>query len=149
MRGIEVRNISPSEMIQELGCVVRATKENKYAYQVGLKDVDFDINHNLLEGQGITIPFQSINHAEEALQAGIITPKEFHEYDGTEHQVQVFSPRAVGYSGFMDCVTHSLAITDQGLFDVGRYAAVTVSAPSKVWQWFLHRRLAGGDEIRK
>jgi len=124
MRGIEVRNITPEEMIQELDQIVKATKENKYAYQVGFKGVDFDIDCDLLESHGKSIPFQHIDETEENLQAGVIITKIFLEFDGTEHQVQLFDLRPVGYSGFMDCVTHSLAITDQGLFEVGRYAAV-------------------------
>ena len=74
-------------------------------------------------------------------------PKEFLEYDGIEHQVQIFDPHPIGYSGFMDCIIHSLAFTDQGLFVVSRYAAGKVSVPSKVWQWYLQRQLAYGAEI--
>jgi hypothetical protein len=47
----------------------------------------------------------------------------------------------------MDCVTHSLAMTSLGLFEVGRYAAVDLSAPGRTWQWFLHRRLAIVDQV--
>ncbi|MCJ7700632.1 MAG: hypothetical protein MUO62_03535 [Anaerolineales bacterium] len=101
----------------------------------------------LLKLHGVTLPFPSIHQAEQALQAKIITPSQFLEYDDTEHQVLVFDPRPVGFSGFMDCVTHSLSVTNQGPFEVGRYPAVNMPAPNRFWQWFLHRRLATVDEI--
>jgi hypothetical protein len=69
------------------------------------------------------------------------------EEDDTRHQVLVFDHRPVGYSGFMDCVPHSLALTDQGLFEVGRYPAVSLSSQSRYWQWFLPRRLATSEEL--
>ncbi len=47
----------------------------------------------------------------------------------------------------MDCVTHSLVITNHGLFEVGRYPAVNLSSQNRYWQWFLHRRLATAEEI--
>jgi hypothetical protein len=53
-----------------------------------------------------------------------------------------FDHRPVGFSGFMDCVTHSLALTDQGLFEVGRYPAMDLSGAHRYWSCFLHRRLA-------
>ena len=58
-----------------------------------------------------------------------------------------YENRPVGYSGFMDCVTHSLALTDKGLFEVGRYPGVSLTEPGKQWQWFIHRRLATPEEL--
>ena len=81
------------------------------------------------------------------MRARVIVPTLFIEYNDSEHQVLVFDPRPVGYSGFMDCVTHSLALTDLGLFEVGRYPAMNLSAQNRYWQWFLHRHLATADEI--
>ena len=46
----------------------------------------------------------------------------------------------------MDCVIHSLALTDHGLFEVGRYPAMSLTAQSRYWGWFLHRRLATVEE---
>ena len=147
MRGIECRAVTPEEISRELEGIVKNQQENKYAFQVGLCDLDFDIDEDNLYALGITLPFQRIDQAEQALRVRVIVPTQFIEYDDTEHQVLVFDPRPVGYSGFMDCVTHSLALTDLGLFEVGRYPALNMSAQNRSWQWFLHRRLATADEI--
>ena len=47
----------------------------------------------------------------------------------------------VAYSGFMGCVIHSVAVTDRGIFEVGRYPAMNIETFSKVWQWFIHRKV--------
>ena len=47
----------------------------------------------------------------------------------------------------MDCVTHSLALTDKGLFEVSRYPAVSLSGQNRYWQWFLHRQLAISEDV--
>lgn len=147
MSGIEWKGVTPEEMIQDIESGVRQYRENKYAFQTGLKDLDFDINDEQLSALGVSLPFQSISQAEQALRSGMITPTIFVEEDDTQHQVLVFDSRTVGYSGFMDCVTHSLALTDQGLFEVGRFPAVNLSSQSRYWQWFLHRRLATPAEL--
>jgi PHD/YefM family antitoxin component YafN of YafNO toxin-antitoxin module len=95
----------------------------------------------------MSLPIRSISEAEQALCSGLITPTIFVEEDDTRHQVLVFDHRPVGYSGFMDCVTHSLALTNHGLFEVGCYPAVSLSSQSRYWQWFLHRRLATSEEL--
>jgi hypothetical protein len=112
-----------------------------------LKDVDFDIDDDQLNIQGLSLPFRSIEQAENALVTGVIKPATFLEQDGTEHTILTFDPQPVGYSGFMDCVTHSLAITDHGLFEVGRYPAMSLSEQNRFWQWFLHRRLATSEDV--
>jgi hypothetical protein len=144
---IEWRGITPEEMIRDIETSVKLYRENKYAFQVGLKDLDFDINTEHLEALGMSPPFQSISQAEQALRSGMITPTIFIEEDDTQHQVLVFDHQTVGYSGFMDCVTHSLALTNHGLFEVGRLPAVSLSAQNRYWQWFLHRRLATVEEV--
>ena len=149
MTGIEVRGVTPGEIGRELDRILSTNQENKYTFQVGLQDLDFDIDDDLLKLHGMTLPFPSIEQAEQALQAKVVLLNSFLEYDGTEHQVLVFDPRSIGFSGFMNCVTHSLAVTNQGLFEVGRYPAINISAPSRSWQWFLHRRLAAVDEINE
>jgi hypothetical protein len=125
------------------------SNEKKYAFQVGLKDLDFDVNEGLLKLIGLTIPFQSIDQAEQALRYGAIKPTQLFEEDDTKHQVLVFDPRPIGYSGFMDCATHSLVLTSLGLFEVGRYSAVNFSSQSHAWQWFLHRRLMDREEVNE
>ena len=147
MSEIEWRGIEPEEMIREIEDSVRLARENKYAFQVGLRDLDFDINHDQLTTLGLSLPFRSIDQAEQALCIGVITPTVFVKDDDTKHQVLVFDHHPVGYSGFMGCVTHSLALTDLGLFEVGRYPAMSLASHSRYWQWFLHRRLATPDEI--
>ncbi|MBN1536892.1 MAG: hypothetical protein JW908_09190 [Anaerolineales bacterium] len=147
MPEIEYRGIKPEEAIRDIRNSIRQYHENKYAFQVGLKDLDFDINMDHLSALGLYLPFKSINTAEQALRSNIITPTLFVEEDNTRHQVLVFNPQPIGYSGFMECVTHSLALTDHGLFEVGRYPAINLLAHNRYWQWFLHRRLATPDEL--
>ena len=149
MSSIEVRGVSPEEIRRELEATIHQYRENKYAFQVGLKDLDFDINEEQLNVHGLSLPFRSIDQSEKALVAKTIKPTVFLEHDGTEHKLLAFDPRPVGYSGFMDCVTHSLALTDQGLFEVGRYPAVNLSNQNRYWQWFLHRRLAAPEEVTR
>ena len=83
----------------------------------------------------------SIDEAEFYLREGILVPLEFVEHDGTVHQVVRWDPTPVGYSGFMDCVTHSIVVTDRETFEVGRYPAVQLQNPAKAWQWFIHCRI--------
>ena len=147
MSGVEWRGISPEEMIREIEASLRRSRENKYAFQVGLKDLDFDVNQDKLQSLGISLPFREISQAEQALRNGVILPTRFIEVDNTEHLVLFFDPRPVGYSGFMDCVTHSLALTDLGLFEVGRYPAVNLNVPNRYWQWFLHRQLTTTEGV--
>jgi hypothetical protein len=149
MSDIEWRAVTPEEMIQEIEAFVQRSREDKYAYQVGLKDVDFDIDETRLEVLGLSLPFRSIDQAEDAMRNGIIQPGKLFEHDGTIHQILAFDHRPVGYSGFMDCVTHSLALSDKGLFEIGRYPGVSLSEPSKQWQWFIHRRLATLEELHE
>lgn len=52
MSDIEWRAVSADEMIQEIEQFVQRSREDKYAYQVGLKDVDFDIDETRLEVLG-------------------------------------------------------------------------------------------------
>jgi hypothetical protein len=127
--------------------IVRRFRENKYALQLCLKDLDFDIEEEELTRRGFSLPFPSIAQAEQALTFRLIWPRQFWEYDGTVHQVLVFHPQPVGYSGFMNCVTHSLSLTDLGLFEVGRYPAVSLERPGHYWRWFLHRRLAMPGQV--
>jgi hypothetical protein len=147
MSDIEVRGTSPKEVIRDIENTYRSPRENKYAFQVGLKDLDFDIDEDRIKIIGLMLPFQNIGQAEQALQYQAITPTKFIEHDDTEHQVLIFDHRPVGYSGFMDCVTHSLALTNNGLFEVGRYPATNLTAANHYWQWFLHSCLSTPEEI--
>jgi hypothetical protein len=148
MSGIEWKRIAPDELVRDIEASINQNQESKYDYQVGLKDLDFDLDEDKLQILGLKIPFQGINQAELALCNSAIRPTTFTEYDDTHHQVLAFDHRPVGYSGFMDCVTHSLALTNLGLFEVGRYPAVSQVNPGRYWQWFLHRRLATIEEVR-
>ncbi len=56
MSEIEWRGITPEEMIRDIESSVKQYRENKYVFQVGLKDLDFDINQELLEAQWIKSP---------------------------------------------------------------------------------------------
>jgi hypothetical protein len=147
MSGIEWKKTTPEEMVPDIENSVKLYRENKYAFQIGLRDLDFDIQEDRLKSLGLSLPFQGISQAEEALSNHIICPIEFIEDDSTEHEVLVFDPRPIGFSGFMSCVTHSLALTNHGLFEVGRYSALSLNSPGRYWQWFLHRRLATVEEV--
>ena len=147
MGEIEWKWITPDEVIQDIERVVKAQRENKYTFQIGLHDLDFDIDPTRLEMIGMKTPFKSVQEAEQALRVSAILPTKFTEEDETEHQIATFDPRPVGYSGFMNCVTHSLAITNHGLFEIGRYPAISLSERNRNWQWFIHRRLATIEEV--
>ena len=147
MSELEHRAVSPDEFISELEEAVRGRRENKYAFQVGLKDLGFEIDEDQARALGVTLPFQSIDQAERALRERVIRPNTFLEDDDTAHQVAAFDPEPVGFSGFMSCVTHSLAVTDLGLFEVGRYPAMNIASQGRYWQWFLHRRLATPEQV--
>lgn len=147
MADIEVRLVTPEEIGRELEDTLRRRQENKYAFQVKLADLDIAVDEEKAAAQGIELPFRSIEAAEAALRSGIITPTILIEEDNTRHEVVAFDPTPVGYSGFQDCVTHSLAVTTHGLFEVGRFAATSLHSAQKEWQWFLHQRLATPEEI--
>jgi hypothetical protein len=93
-----------------------------------LKDLDFNIDETLLKALELIIPLTSFCQAEAVLRGKAINPTQFIEYDDTEHRVLVFDHRPVGYSVFMDCATHFLALISHGLFEVGRYPAMDLSA---------------------
>jgi hypothetical protein len=147
MSGIEWKRITPQQLVEDIENSVKIQKENKYAYQVGLKDLDFDLDYEKLQALNLPVPFQSIAQAEQALCSQAIRPAKLIEEDDTEHTVLIFDYRPVGYSGFMNCVIHSLALTNQGLFEVGRYSALNSYSLERYWQWFLHRRLACPEEV--
>jgi hypothetical protein len=144
---LEWRAASPEMFISELEEAVRQRRENKYAFQVGLKDLGFEIDEDQARAWGVTLPFQNIDQAEQALRERVIKPTTFLEDDDTAHQVAAFDPQPVGFSGFMSCVTHSLAVTDLGLFEVGHYPAMNLASQGRYWQWFLHRRLATSEQV--
>lgn len=145
MADIEVRVVTPEEIGRELEDALKRRQENKYAFQVKLIDLDVDVDEEAAATQGIALPFRTIEAAEAALRSGIIMPTLLIEEDGTQHEVAAFDPTPIGYSGFQDCVTHSLAVTNHGLFEVGRFAAVSLNSAQKDWQWFLHQRLASPE----
>jgi hypothetical protein len=126
-----------------------AQNQEKYTVQVGLRDVDFDIDPRRQQLFGFCFPVLTIPLAEQALTQRILIPTRYMEYDNTEHNVLIFDPRPVGYSGFMNCVTHSITMTNHGLFEVGRYPAMKVDGGNRHWQWFFHRRLATVDNVNE
>lgn len=147
MADIDVRSVTPAEIAPGMGALVQRSQENKYSLQVALQDLDFDMDEERAVQLGVTLPFGSVDGAEQALRQRVITPSLFVEADGTEHQVAVFDSAPVGFSGFRNCVIHSLSLTDQGLFDVGRFPAVHPDTVDRSWQWFLHRRLATSAQV--
>ncbi|MBC7264787.1 MAG: hypothetical protein H5T64_10610 [Chloroflexi bacterium] len=148
---LEFRSVTGEALVKELQARVEqmSDPERKYDVQVGLKDVEFRVNEKCAAEMGISLPLRGIDQAEDCLQARILVPTRFVETDGTVHQVIWFDPTPVGYSGFMDCVTHSLALTDRGLFELGRYLATRLAELSKAWHWFIHRRWMKTEEVEE
>ena len=138
---MRVKVVSSEELVQELEKLVEQQRNDKYSLQVGLRDVEFALDEEKASGLEVAPEMGSIDKAELYLRQGVLTPVKFVENDGTVHQVIKWDPAPVGYSGFMDCVTHSSVVTDQGTFEVGRYPAVQLQDPAKVWQWFIHRKI--------
>lgn len=149
MSGIENRIEILSASIKQFDERLTAQNREKYAFQVGLRDVDFDIDPRRQAIFGFQFPALTIQLAEQALIQRILIPTQLLEFDDTEHNVLVFDPRPVGYSGFMNCVTHSITMTNLGLFEVGRYPAMNMDGANRHWQWFLHRRLATVDNVNE
>lgn len=133
-------NTAVERKVKELKAMMEQRKSNKYSIQVGVKDVKFAFDEASASALQPDSQMTPIEKAEYYLREGVLEPLEFVEYDGTVHQVLEWDPRPVGYSGFMDCVTHSVVVTDQGTFEIGRYAAVQLGGFSKAWQWFIHRK---------
>ena len=147
MPELELEIVSPEEFLREIDNAVRQRQENKYAFQVGLEDLSFEIDEDKAKILGISVPLPSIGEAEQALRQRVIGPTTLVEIDDTEHQVIIFDPKPIGFSGFVDCAIHSLALTYHGLFEVGHYAAVNLVGRSPYWPWFLHRRLATAAQV--
>ena len=97
MAAIEFYKLSPDGITRDIVSPIQFHNEKKYAFQVGLKDLDFDFNEELIKLIGLTIPFQSIVQAEQALRYEVIKPNLLIEQDDKEHQVLVFDPRPVVY----------------------------------------------------
>jgi hypothetical protein len=125
------------------------SSERTYSFQVGLKDLDFDLNYMMIKTLGMALPFPGIGLAEEALMNRALILKTFKEIDETQHGVMIFDPRPIAYSGFMGCVRHSLAMTSLGIFEIGRYQGVSMTYMDKYWQWFIHRRLASIEKANQ
>jgi len=142
---LEVRAVTPEEMIEELEAMVRKMQKNKYAFQVGIKEVRFTFDRERAETLAVSPEMTMIDRAEMYLREGCLVPVEFTEDDGTVHRVLEWDPTVVGRSGFMGCVAHSIVTTDRGVFEVGRYPAMNIADFSKRWQWFIHRRIEGDE----
>ena len=138
---MEAKTVSPGELVEHLEGLVEQMRRDKYSLQVGLRDVRFDFDEEAAAALELDTNLSPVGRAEAYLREGILEPVEFVEDDATVHQVLEWDPTPVGYSGFLSCVTHSVAVTDRGRFEVARYPAVNLSDLSKVWQWFIHCRL--------
>lgn len=60
MSEIEWRTITPEEMIRDIENVVQQHRESKYVFQVGIKDLDFDVNEDRRKAIGIHLPYHSL-----------------------------------------------------------------------------------------
>lgn len=141
----EWRALAAGESVRELEDAVRERPESKYGLQAELKDLKFQVDKD--QALRLPPPFESVDQAEQALREGVIRPTTFLENDDTEHQVIFFDTEPAGSSGFMNCAIHSLPLTNEGLFEVGRYPALSLTSQTRHWQWFLHRRLATSDQV--
>jgi hypothetical protein len=116
-------------------------QEERCSFQVKLENVKFVLDEEAASAPELDPEMSAVERAERYLRARVLRPVQLAESDGTRHQVLEWDPAPVAYSGFMGCVTHSMVVTDQGTFEVGRYAAMSVRTFSKVWQWFIHRKI--------
>ena len=141
MKDIEVKAVTPEEMIADLKAMLRQLEKDKYSLQVAIKTVKFTFDQEQAQVLAISPKLTQIEKAELYLSQGYLRPIEFSEDDGTVHHVVAWNPAVVGYSGFNNCVAHSLVTTNRGVYEVGRYPAVNIANFTKNWQWFIHRRI--------
>jgi hypothetical protein len=120
-------------------------QEERYSFPVKLENVEFAFDEEAASALELDPEMSAAEKAERYLRAGVQRPVQFTESDGTRHQVLEWDPAPVAYSGFLGCVTHSIVVTDRGTFEVGRYAAMDIQTLSKVWQWFIHRKIEGTE----
>lgn len=150
---LEVRLITdPKAFVEELGALARARNdpETKYQFQIKLQDVEFSVDEGKAQELGFSLPGKSVDEAEQALRKGVLNPTRLVEqWDETAHQVIEFDPTPVAFSGFANRVTHSLAMTDRGLFEIGRYPAVDLARQTWTWQWFIHRRVLAAEGVEE
>ena len=92
MTAIEWRCVAPEELIRDIEDAARQHQESKYAFQVGIRDLEFTIDEDRAKALGVTLPCQGIDQAEHALRGRVIRPATFLEDDGTGHRVAVFDP---------------------------------------------------------
>ena len=110
-----------------------------------LENVEFAFDEESASALELDPEMSAVERVEWYLREGVLSPVQLAESDGTRHQVLEWDPTPVAYSGFVGCVTHSIVVTDRGTFEVGRYAAMNVRTFSKVWQWFIHRKIEGTE----
>jgi hypothetical protein len=145
---MEVEAIGGETLVKEPEALVEQQRSDKYALQVGLASVEFVFDEEAASAPELDPEMSAIERSERYLRAGVLCPVQLAESDGTRHQVLEWDPAPVAYSGFMGCVTHSIMVTDQGTFEVGRYAAMDIQTLSKDWQWFIHRQIEGTESDR-
>jgi len=73
MQGAEQKNIDAQFQVGI------PNPDRKYSYQIGLRDLDFDVNEQLIKTLGLILPFRGIDQAEEALMASAISITNFKE----------------------------------------------------------------------
>jgi hypothetical protein len=120
-------------------------QEERYSFQVKLENVKFAFDEGAASALELDPEMGAVERGECYLRARVLRPVQLAESDGTRHQVLEWDPAPVAYSGFVGCVTHSIVVTDRGTFEVGRYAAMSVRTFSKVWQWFIRRKIEGTE----
>jgi hypothetical protein len=145
---MEVEAVGGETLAREPEALVERGRWEKYSFQVELARVEFVFDEEAASALELDAEVSAIERAECYLREGVLSPVQLAESDGTRHQVVEWDPTPVAYSGFMGCVTYSIAVTDQGTFEVGRYAAMNVRTFSKVWQWFIHRQIEGTERDR-
>lgn len=138
---MKIKAVTPQELIEALEESVQQRRRDKYSFQVKLSDVEFAFDEEAASTLELDPEMSRIEQAEHYLREGVLRPIRFEEIDGTRHQVLEWDVTPVANSGFMGCATHSIVVTDQGTFEVGRYPAMSLETFSKVWQWFIHRKI--------
>jgi hypothetical protein len=142
---MEVEAIGGETLVRELEALAEQRRREKYPFQVKLENVEFAFDEEAASALELDPEMSAVERAERYLRGGVLSPVQFAESDGTRHQVLEWDPTPVAYSSFMGCVTHCIVVTDQGTFEVGRYAAMGVRTFSKAWQRFIHQKIEGTE----
>ena len=85
---MEVKAVSPRELIEELERSVEQRRRDRYSLQVKLEDVEFAFDEEAASALELDPEMNAIEEAEHYLRKEVLSPVQFAESDGTRHQVR-------------------------------------------------------------